>query len=125
MENEEQKEVPHEMGEDDAGHTFVAPEPPPLSAEDKARVMAGLSYIGVLFIVPLLFVSKKNHALQFHLRQGIVLFVVEAIFSALPFIGWMLMFLPIAASIYGFSQAVAGREWTLPLLGKYAKRIRL
>jgi uncharacterized membrane protein len=113
---------------DEVGQGFIAPEAPstpPLTAEDKAHLMAGLSYLGVLFIIPLLFVPKKNHALQFHLRQGIVLFVVEAILSALPFVGWMLLIVPIAASLYGFTQAFAGREWELPLLGKYAKRIKL
>jgi len=92
---------------------------------DKERFLAGVAYIGIFFVIPLFLARKKSPFLQFHVRQGIVLFVIEALFSALPFIGWFALAIPAVASLYGMFQALAGRQWELPVLGKYAKKINL
>lgn len=105
--------------------TFVMPEQPSLTDKDKERIMAAMSYIGILFVVPLFLVRRKSQFLTFHLRQGMVLFFIEAIFTAIPVLGWMMLFLPIVASIYGMLQAYMGREWELPFIAKYARRINL
>lgn len=69
--------------------------------------------------------GKKSPNVQFHVRQGIVLFIIEALFAAIPVIGWMALAVPVVASLYGMLQALAGRQWELPFVGKYAKKINL
>ncbi len=91
------------------------------------RLMAALSYLNVLFLVPLLF-AKKDEFVKFHLKQGIVLFAAYVVASAVvwfPFVGWMIALFLLAVSIYGFLQALSGKEWKLPYIGDYASRIRL
>ena len=92
---------------------------------DNERFLAALSYVGIFFVIPLFLARNKSPFMQFHVRQGIVLFVVEALFAALPFLGWFLLAIPAIASLYGLLQALAGRQWELPVLGKYAKKINL
>lgn len=96
-------------------------------AKDKEneKLMGALAYVGILFVIPLFAPGKKTPFVQFHVRQGIVLFVIEAVLAAIPFFGWMVIVVPIVASLYGLMQALAGRQWELPILGKYAKRINL
>jgi uncharacterized membrane protein len=93
--------------------------------KDNEKLMGALAYAGILFVVPLFMPGKKSPSVQFHVRQGIVLFVIEAVLAAIPLFGWMLIAVPIIASIYGIMQALAGRQWELPIVGKYAKRINL
>ncbi|HTM69027.1 MAG TPA: hypothetical protein VL426_07080 [Candidatus Binatia bacterium] len=92
---------------------------------DNERFLAAIAYIGIFFVIPLFLARKKSPFLQFHVRQGIVLFVIEALFSAVPFIGWFALAVPAIASLYGMLQALAGRQWELPVLGRYAKKINL
>ncbi|MEA3249925.1 MAG: hypothetical protein U9Q03_06275 [Patescibacteria group bacterium] len=90
-------------------------------------LMAALSYLNVLFLIPLLF-AKKDKYVKLHLRQGIVLFAAYVIVSAVvwfPVIGWMLGLFLLVISIYGFLQALSGKEWELPYIGKYASKIRI
>ncbi len=109
----------------DEHKTFVMPELPPLTDKDREKIMAALSYAGVLFVIPLFAVRHKSPFLQFHLRQGMALFFVEAVLMLIPFLGWVLLMLPAAASVYGLLQAAKSREWELPIIGKYARRISL
>ena len=91
------------------------------------NIMAALSYFGILLILPWFFASKSPFV-QFHLRQGIVvfLFFIFSSFSAwIPLIGWLLWPLSLVASIYGCIQALQGKYWELPYLGKYAKNLKI
>jgi fumarate reductase subunit D len=95
--------------------------------ESGQRFIAGLSYIGVLFVVPLL-IAKGNKFMQFHVKQGIVLFIADVAASFIvwiPFIGWSIGLAMFIVSFYGFIQALRGEEWELPFLGQYAKKINL
>lgn len=100
-------------------------ETPADKERDNERFMSALAYVGILFVIPLFMPGKKTPFLIFHLRQGIVLFVIEAILAAIPFFGWMAIIVPILASLYALMQALSGRQWELPVVGKYAKRINL
>ena len=97
--------------------------------------MALLSYIGILFIIPLL-AAKDSKFAKFHVNQGIVLFIADlvcglavGIVSAiLRFIPIVRLFLPavlitlvslaaLAFMIIGILNAVNGRAKELPLIG--------
>jgi len=95
--------------------------------EGNRRLMAALSYLNILFLIPLLF-AKKDAFVKFHLRQGIVLFAAYVVASAIvwfPVFGWMIGLFLLVISIYGFLQALYGKEWELPYIGKYATKIKL
>lgn len=108
------------------------------------RVFASLSYISVLFIVPLV-LRNENEDIHFHAKQGLVLFGAEvaawlAIFlldtflaiifpageiaiirvvGALAWIGFM------AISIAGIYMAARGKRWKMPILHRIAQRIKV
>ncbi|MFA7253657.1 MAG: hypothetical protein WC107_03805 [Patescibacteria group bacterium] len=86
-------------------------------------ILAVLSYLSILVIIPVLF-GRKSSYIRFHARQGIALLFLWVIFSFsfyLPFIPWVLAVIIIASIIYGIVNAVTGKERILPLVGKYAK----
>ena len=97
------------------------------SAPDNTKVMSILSYIGPLVIVSYV-VSKSDPAVKFHIRQGLVLLVLEA---AVWVISMMLIFLwPImqivniallVLSVVGIMNVVNGKQKELPFIGSYAK----
>ena len=53
------------------------------------KTVAALSYLWILFLVPLLLKRDSKFA-QFHAKQGLVLFIIEFLVW-IPFIGWLLM----------------------------------
>lgn len=97
------------------------------SVPDNSKVMAALAYIGPLVIVSYI-VGKDNPFVKFHIKQGLVLLVIEV---ALWFLGGMLWaFLPLLGlinlallvlAIIGIMNAVNKKEQELPLVGSLAK----
>ncbi|MFH1047853.1 MAG: hypothetical protein V1738_06130 [Patescibacteria group bacterium] len=95
---------------------------------DENRLMAALSYFGILFLIPLLVGNKKDPYVNFHLRQGIVLFIVDVVASIIafiPIIGSLIALGLIIISIYAFVQALSGKKWVLPYIGQYAEKINV
>lgn len=91
---------------------------------------AVLSYIGILFLVPL-FVSKDNAFAQFHAKQGLVLFIAEVatmLISWIPFLGWFVgmicWVLWVILSIMGIMNVLNGKQSPLPVIGKFAKKLK-
>ena len=93
-------------------------------------VMCVLSYIGVLCVIPFL-TQRHDGFIQFHAKQGLNLFIIEAvvfvacfILELFPFIGFIgnllysfssLIFL--ALSIYGIVVSCQGQWKQLPIIG--------
>ena len=97
------------------------------AAVDQTKVLAALSYFGVLFLVPLLLV-KNDEFVKFHVKQGIVWFVVWVVVSFIswiPFIGWSIGLALFIISCYAAWQAYEGKRWELPYLAKYAQQIKI
>ncbi len=98
------------------------------------KVMALLSYIGVLVLVPLLAKKDSKYA-QFHAKQGLVLFlgeVINGILYLIPgvnfvwfFIGWIVSIFFIILSIMGIINAYQGHAKELPVIGGLAPKIKL
>ena len=93
-------------------------------------LIAILSYIGILFLVPLL-ASKDNAFAQFHAKQGLVLFIAEIatyLVIWIPFIGWFIGMIAwviwLILSIIGIMNVVNGKEVPLPVIGKFAKKFK-
>lgn len=90
----------------------------------KKRFVAALSYVYILFVIPLL-MAKGDKFLEHHVKQGIALFVVEVLLGLVPVIGWAADLGLAVVAFYGAFMAWSGTYWELPVLAKYAKRIRL
>ncbi|MFV0399743.1 MAG: DUF4870 domain-containing protein [Oscillospiraceae bacterium] len=101
---------------------------------EENKVMALLSYIGFLFLVPML-AKKESPYAQFHAKQGANLFILEIIVSVvffilglilggIPVIGTIISIISWLASlclgilaILGIVNAVTGKAKELPLIG--------
>jgi len=95
------------------------------------RILAAISYLGVLCFIPL-FLKKSNQYVQYHAKQGLVLFIAEIIISfinIIPILGQLVWFVAIVVffivSINGIIKAWRGVYWEVPVLSKYAKKINL
>lgn len=88
--------------------------------------MAALSYLGILFLIPLL-TKKKSPFVRFHLNQGISLFAARILLwvtgaltgwlgGALMALGGIFLF---GCSIFGIVNAVGGKRKKLPLIGDF------
>lgn len=90
-----------------------------------------LSYIGILCLIPLL--SKKDSKFaQYHAKQGVLLliyFVVDSIIYVIPVIGWAVGVIGYIAglvfAIMGLIAVSKGECKELPIIGKYASKIKL
>ncbi|MFH1046663.1 MAG: DUF4870 domain-containing protein [Candidatus Omnitrophota bacterium] len=104
-------------------------------AEDKAieegKVIAILSYISILCIIPLI-LKKDNKFVLHHAKQGLVLFIAEVALSILiiiPVLGWVVA--PIGSvvllivSLIGIIQVLQGSYWKCPVVSDLAEKIKL
>ena len=102
---------------------------------EEGKSVAWLSYISLLFLVPLL--SQKNNSYtKFHIKQGIVLFItsiivgfVDRIFILIPVVGYIFMLASslvlLILMIIGIVNALSGKTESLPVIGKFAEKINI
>jgi uncharacterized membrane protein len=95
----------------------------------RSRLMAIMSYLGILCFVPLLR-NKDDEFVNFHAKQGLVIWMwgVIGIFSLyLPGLGkWLFSFsltMVMILSAIGILSAVLNRAWKLPLIYTVSTRI--
>ncbi len=91
---------------------------------EKAKGMAWLSYLWILWLVPLL-TMKDNSFAKFHVKQGIVitiywvgLWIVSLILSVIfigPVIGTIGSIILVIFCIIGIVQSLGGKYWKCPL----------
>ena len=120
-------------------------------AVEEGKGLAWLSYLGILFLVPL-FSQRQNPFTMFHVRQGIVLmgvWIVGIILGILQIIIHIivsmidipyasrcvdvgLVLVPLAIyilalilSIIGIVKSLSGELWKLPMLSGIAEKIKL
>ncbi|MFH0864541.1 MAG: hypothetical protein V1858_05665 [Candidatus Gottesmanbacteria bacterium] len=112
-----------------------APQSPPSSAKasegKEINVMALISYIGPLCLIPLL-TKEQDEFVRFHMKQGFVLFVAEiatsillTIIPPLWAIGWIINVIWLVLSIIGIMSVVKNEKKELPIVGKYADRFKI
>ena len=109
---------------------------PPAQAAPAAKgsddnLMAALSYIFLLSVVMLL-VKKDSDYVQFHAKQGTVLFIGEVILGVVGSFTWFLFYLWdlvwllfVIVSIIGFYQAYRGERYRLPVVADLADKIKI
>ena len=85
------------------------------------KLLAALSYVSILFLIPMLFAQKDEFA-RFHAKQGARLFICNAIGSILGSIfsiGWVINLLLIYLMIVGIINALNDKWEALPYIGKF------
>jgi len=104
-------------------------------AIDEGKSLAWLSYLGILLLIPLL-VNKDNEYSKFHVKQGIVLlicwivlWVVSIVLGFIPVIdrliaGIIWIFL-VVLMVIGIINALTEKAVPLPIIGKYAEKIKI
>lgn len=93
------------------------------------KVIAILSYLSILCIIPLLF-KKNNLFVLAHSKQGLVIFVAEvAIFILHIILGmWFLklgMFILLTLSFIGLLAVLRGQYIQIPVVSSIAEKITL
>jgi uncharacterized membrane protein len=98
----------------------------------EGRIFAVLSYLFILSLVAVAFGRSKEFS-AFHIKQGLLLFILEVAaiaLGAVPKIGvylfaatWLVL---AGLSIIGTANAWSGKYWSLPFpLGRWAAEIQL
>lgn len=96
---------------------------------DKRMIMGILAYIGILVIIPFL-MAKDDSFVHFHIKQGLVLVVLELIiwvlgmtyiFYDFNIILSIVNIILIVLSIVGIVNVVQGKEKELPVLGQFSR----
>lgn len=95
------------------------------------KVLGILAYLSFLVLVPWL-VARRDKFVQFHVRQGLILLVLEAatwLLGIIPILGWLAIFILwiiwTILSIYGIMVVLRGEEKPLPIIGQFAKKIKI
>ncbi|MEO0108039.1 MAG: DUF4870 domain-containing protein [candidate division WOR-3 bacterium] len=100
---------------------------------EKAKGIVWLSYVWLLFLVPLLSMKDNNFA-KFHAKQGLVMFgyevVISIVASIIPFLGWFIIgpicgLVMLVLSIIGIVKSLQGEYWKAPLgINKIAESLK-
>ena len=91
---------------------------------EKNKVMAILAYIGILVIIPII-CAKDSKFAKFHANQGLILFILALVCSALsklPVIGWLFGIVDLAVvilAVVGIVYAAQGKAKELPIIGNW------
>jgi len=107
---------------------------------DNSTVMAVLAYLGILIIIPYL-MAKDSPFVKFHIKQGLVLLIIEAIYYLLTsfsgayvfftFSGIWGMILTVVSLallvliVMGIINAAQRRERELPIVGFLARNFNI
>jgi uncharacterized membrane protein len=102
---------------------------PAFDAKDieENKFLACLSYLGILFLIPLL-AKKDSPFAQEHAKQGLVVFLAWIIGSFvfwIPLIGWAAGFAMFILVVIAFIKCLMGEFWEIPLIGSMRKKIKL
>jgi uncharacterized membrane protein len=96
-------------------------------ATDNKTLMAALSYVSILVLIPYL-MAKNDPFVHYHIKQGLVLLVIELAVYVLGMVIWMLYpvlglinLATLVLSIIGIVNVVQGKEKELPLVGSFSK----
>jgi uncharacterized membrane protein len=94
---------------------------------DELKAISALSYLGILFFIPMV-TNPKSEFAMYHANQGLLLLIavmaINTVGSIIPFIGWFLI-LPLGnifvfvLFVMGVINALGGAMKPLPLIGGF------
>ncbi len=87
---------------------------PTFDAKDveENKVLACLSYVGILFLIPML-VKKDSKFCQENARQGVVMFVA-GLLGVIPVIGWIWAMVVLVVAVIAIINTLQGKFWKIP-----------
>lgn len=109
------------------------------------RIFAALSYVSVLFVVPMV-LRQENEEIAFHARQGFVLFCAEVAvwfvltillngfftilfpngqFFLIRMLGALAWLMFLGVSVWAAYNAIRGKRWEIPYLGRFTRRVKI
>ena len=94
-----------------------------VSSDDTGKVLAGLSYFSVLFVLPYLF-RKNDPFAMYHAKQGMTLFVTGVIADLVGGffgLGWLVVLLRLYMIFQGVGNVIKGKMKPLPYIGDLIK----
>lgn len=94
---------------------------------ERNKGIAALSYIWILFLIPLL-VKKDSDFAKYHAKQGLIFFIFSTIvgfLSWVPVVNILLGIFCLVLFIMGLINALGGKKVPLPVIGQYAEKINL
>ena len=108
---------------------------PPLSAaplpdrlrplgDEHERYTAALSYVWILCLYTLLF-KKRSAFIQFHAKQGLILFVIELLSFVFFVFAPLVIILCVVMALLGIRAALAGKSWPMPVVSDIVKKLGL
>lgn len=82
------------------------------------ELIAGLSYVGVLVLIPIIAGETKNPFVAFHVRQGVVILFLEVLcligVQWFPRVGSILFLGLFLVSLIAFFLTIQGEKWNIP-----------
>jgi len=103
---------------------------PEKKTEGGANPLAIISYIGPLCLIPYL-TKEKDDFVSFHAKQGLVLFILEIITSAVswffPFLSYLMNLVSLVWFVFiiiGIINVVNKQKKQLPIIGSLADKIK-
>ena len=98
--------------------------PPPVHPNLPSKTLMGvLAYLGILIIIPFL-IARDDPFVKFHIKQGLLLAIIEVVIWTLGGSMWQLwplLQLVNLAVIIGIVNVVKRQQKELPLIGSLAK----
>lgn len=95
---------------------------------DERRLMAALSYVGVLVFIPLL-TAKNDPFILLHAKQGLVLVIgyVVAILAVnwIETAGSILFLVLLLVNVIALVQALLGKRWRIPGIYQIANSFKI
>lgn len=91
---------------------------------EENKLVAALSYIWILFLIPLL-VKKDSPFAQFHAKQGLVLVIASFLFSLIPFLGWLGNLTLFFVCFLAIIRTVSGQAWEIPYVKDVVKKFNI
>ncbi len=98
---------------------------------EENKVLACLSYVGILFLIPLL-AKKDSKFCQEHAKQGLVFFITGLalmVISMVPVLGWIVGFfgwiVMLVVGLMAIIKTLQGEFWVIPVVGQYRSKINL
>lgn len=90
---------------------------------EENKGIAALSYVWILFLVPLLG-KKDSKFAKFHAKQGLILFIISFA-TIIPVLGWILFLVLVLVAIVGVVKALSGEWWKIPFVYDLSKKINI
>ena len=90
---------------------------------EENKVLALLSYLGILVLVPLLG-KKDSPFVQFHAKQGLII-LIGWVLSWFPVLGWLVGLVAFVLSVMGILNVINGEKVKLPIVGDLAEKVSL